>query len=707
MIRRLVFWIHLAIGVAAAIAIFVMSVTGVLLAFERQMLHVVDRDLRAVDAAPGVPARSLGDMLATVATTSGVRPTGIVVRPEPTASIEFALGRDRSVYVDPYTGAVLGESSTRARAFFGVVERWHRTLGEPLGARGPLRAFAAASNLVFFVLALTGAYLWLPRAWTWTAVRAASLFRGGLRGRARDWNWHNVAGVWCVLPLLLVTLTGVVISYPWANALLFRMAGTPPPVRQGPPPGPGPGGRNAPASVSPEAAAAVGRAAAVAGAHASGWRTMTLRVPPGTDSQVSVTLDRGTGGQVEKRTELVVDGQAGRIVRTRGFGDQPLGQRLRGLARFIHTGEEGGLAGQAVAAIASAAGALLAWTGVSLALRRFARWRRGTRGPAERDAAATGATVALLLVASSFAAPGAAWAQAPHPGGADAGPQSPATAPRPAGPVFKAPTFADDTVTYVFGPAYRIPFITSSSQLDGADIARNAIEIKHVDAWKYGHNMIEVQIKKSNAVEPAAGGGVGALGLYSIFRSGLGINRLAGRPLVAAGPLKDIDIEVGMNLETKNSDYAPEERSLFVGPNLQFRFGQGFLNVGVHLRKEWNHNGNLGRAERYDADLNLSEVWHFPFSIGHARLAFDGFADYNTAKGKDAAGHDTKPEFITRPQLKLDLGPLVAGKAHVVELGVGFEYWHNMFGKDAARVPGAKQFTPVVTLAAHLPIGAR
>ena len=272
-------------------------------------------------------------------------------------------------------------------------------------------------------------------------------------------------------------------------------------------------------------------------------------------------------------------------------------------------------------------------------------------------------------------------------------------------PSFKPPTFADDTLMYVFGPNYRNPFITTPAQPDGADISRNNIEFKHIDAWRYGHNLVEIIIKKSSDVEPAAGGGTGALGLYSIFRSGVGINRIAGAPIVAIGPLRDIDIQAGMNLETKNSDYAPQERTLYVGPNLQFRFGAGVLNVGLQLRKEWNHNGNLGRAESYDVDFNIEPVWHFPFGVRGVRLAFDGYADYNTPKGKDAAGRDTRAEFIARPLLKLDISPVVGQKAHVLELGVGFQYYHNMFGKDANRVPGADEFTPVFSLAVHLPLG--
>jgi hypothetical protein len=337
-------------------------------------------------------------------------------------------------------------------------------------------------------------------------------------------------------------------------------------------------------------------------------------------------------------------------------------------------------------------------------LIRFA-WDRADRGrPSRLNACRIAPLVVMLLSALLVPKAAAEDGQGTTPTGK--GPaQAQAGAPESAAPSFRPPTFADDTVMYVYGPAYRNPFIITPSQPDGADISRHAVEVKHVDAWKYGHNLVEIIIKKSSDVEPAAGGGTGAMGLYAIFRSGVGINRIAGRPVVALGPLRDINIQAGLNLETKSSAYAPQERTLYLGPNLQFRFGAGFLNVGLHLRKEWNHNGNLGKNESYDVNFNIEPVWHFPFRVGPVRLAFDGFADYNTPKGKDAAGRDTRAEFITRPQLKLDISRVVGQQARVLELGVGFEYWHNIFGKDADRVPGAKQFTPVFTLAVHLPMG--
>ena len=88
------------------------------------------------------------------------------------------------------------------------------------------RAVTGAANLAFLVLVVTGPILWWPRR----GSRPVAFFQRGLAGRARDFNWHNVLGIWSALPLLVVVTTATVFSYDWANALLFRMVGEAPPA---------------------------------------------------------------------------------------------------------------------------------------------------------------------------------------------------------------------------------------------------------------------------------------------------------------------------------------------------------------------------------------------------------------------------------------------------------------------------------------------
>ena len=378
MLRKTLFWAHFGVGLAAGIAILIMSLTGVLLAFEKQIVQFCDRDLRTVTTPSGARPRPISEMLSTVAASAHAAPSSVTLLPDPAAAVQFAIGRDRIIYVDPYTGAVLGEGSKPVREFFSVVERWHRTLGEPMGARGPLRAYAAAANLVFLLLVLSGLYLWFPRVWTWNTFRAGLWFRRGLKGKARDWNWHNATGFWCTLPLVLITFTGVVISYPWANSMLFRLSGSPVPSRGGPG-GPGaPGGRDGRGPSQPviqHFSADFDKAVSVAGAGHGGWRTISFRVPAPSDTKVGVTVDLGLAGEVEKKSQLVIDSLTGEVLKETGFADGSLGQRLRSLVRFTHTGEEAGLAGQLIAAIASAGGVFLVYTGFTLAYRRLRKSR--------------------------------------------------------------------------------------------------------------------------------------------------------------------------------------------------------------------------------------------------------------------------------------------------------------------------------------------
>jgi hypothetical protein len=156
-----------------------------------------------------------------------------------------------------------------------------------------------------------------------------------------------------------------------------------------------------------------------------------------------------------------------------------------------------------------------------------------------------------------------------------------------------------------------------------------------------------------------------------------------------------------MNLQTKNSAFEPSEKTIYFGPNFNLKVPAGYLKVGIHLRKEWVHEGTLGKVADYDPDFNIEPSWLIPFSIGKLHLAHSGFADYNTPKGKDTFGTDTASEFLIRSAVSVDIGSLMLKRAQLVELNGGLWYWQNEYGKSASE-PGAAQTTPIMGLTFHL-----
>jgi uncharacterized iron-regulated membrane protein len=403
-LRSVLFWLHLACGVVAGVVILIMSVTGVLLTYQRQITAWADtRGYRIEPAGQRLSADALIENVA--ASRPDLSPTAVVIRSEPSAPASLTIGTGRQLFVDPYTGAVLGEGNGQGvRAFFRVVVEWHRYVAASGPSRPLGRAVTGASNLAFLFIVMSGLFLWWPRSWKWSTVRNVTWFKAGLRGRARDFNWHNTIGLWSAIPLAVIVAGGVVISYPWATALVYRAYDeAPPPARAAARTG-GPGGRGAGAGARGggpgtrlEGSAAGARAErsrpvlphlegvsldtmiAKASTQMPDWKTISLALPAPDAPRVVLTLDSGDGGQPQKRASLTLDRRSGETVRWDPFSSQSSGRKARTWLRFAHTGEVYGIAGQTLAGLVTAGGAVLVWTGLALALRRFTAWRRRAR----------------------------------------------------------------------------------------------------------------------------------------------------------------------------------------------------------------------------------------------------------------------------------------------------------------------------------------
>ena len=375
-LRKIIFWCHLPVGVVAGLVILNMCVTGVLLTYEKQIISWADtRGYRS--APPTAEARHLPveTLIAKAAAArgAGANATAITLKSDPAMPAEVAFGRDAaSLFVNPYSGHVLGEGSQKVRSFFRGVTDWHRWLGAKGENRNVARAITGACNLGFLFLVVSGFYLWWPRSWNWKSLRSVTWFRRGLPARARDFNWHNTIGFWSAGPLFIVVISAVVISYTWAGNLVYRLVGETPPAPRA----------NQPSSGKVDASLTnLDSAWYAAEQQVSNWNSITLQLPTAAAAQLTFNIDRGNGGQPQKRAQLVLDRATGQVVRWEPFWSYTRGRQLRSILRFAHTGEVAGIVGQTIAGLVSMGGAVLVITGLALAFRRCYGWisRRARR----------------------------------------------------------------------------------------------------------------------------------------------------------------------------------------------------------------------------------------------------------------------------------------------------------------------------------------
>jgi uncharacterized iron-regulated membrane protein len=378
MVRSTIFWMHLFCGVATGLVVLMMSATGVVLTYERQLLAWAE-GATFPQPAPGTARLTLEELVeAAKLRRPEFAPTTIMLRNEPDAPVVLGAGRSGSLYVDPYSGTVQDPGATGLRTFFSAVTGWHRWFNATGESRATAKAITGASNLAFLFLVLSGMYLWLPRMWKWAAFKTRLMFNPyATTAKARDFNWHHVFGIWSAIPLAVVVATATVFSYPWANDLVYRVVGEEPP-RQG--------GGGAPRGGPPQPAATVivadgtaidrlGYDALLARAAEHGeWRALTLNIPTDPAARtVRIGIDQGNGGQPYLRHTITLDASTGGVTTWAPFSSQTTGQKARSWIRFLHTGEALGLIGQTIAGLVSLTSVLMVWTGLALAWRRLVR----------------------------------------------------------------------------------------------------------------------------------------------------------------------------------------------------------------------------------------------------------------------------------------------------------------------------------------------
>ncbi|MEE4301364.1 MAG: PepSY-associated TM helix domain-containing protein [Pseudomonadales bacterium] len=386
-LRRAVFWTHLVAGCAAGVVILLLGATGVVLTYERQILGAAEA-ASWPDPPAGAERRSLDALLAD-ARSATFEPQRVAVRREPAAPVEISAGRRQRIAVDPWTGAEVAEAAPRLHAFFSFVTGLHRWIALEGDARRVARQITGVANIVFLFILVTGFVIWLPPLWKRALLARQLLFaRSYPTAKARDWAWHHVIGIWCLVPLILIAATGTVFHYDWARDTLRWLSGA-----QAPAPESSATDDPAPAATALRDALPLETLLQRAAAEAGDWRRITVTLPAPGATQLEVTIDSGNGAQIQHQDVMILDRRTGVVESLAPRNGDDAYAWARSVNRFLHTGELFGFGGQTVAGLASLGCVFLVWTGLSLA------WRRLVQAPLRRRRVARTRGTALALEA--------------------------------------------------------------------------------------------------------------------------------------------------------------------------------------------------------------------------------------------------------------------------------------------------------------------
>jgi uncharacterized iron-regulated membrane protein len=213
--RKLLLKLHLWTGLAAALPLIIVGVTGALLVYGEEIDRAVDRQLFYV--TPGTERLPAQVLLETVqAAYPAEKFVGCSPPSEANRSYMFYSTGRNYMYVDPYTGRVLG-----AKALHTGLRRKMFLIHSQLMAGKVGHTIVVASTIISIFLIVTGVVLW----WKFKIF--------GVKWRAGWWrlnfDLHSVLGLYSAVVFLILSVTGVAIAYESAvYPAILRASGAPP-----------------------------------------------------------------------------------------------------------------------------------------------------------------------------------------------------------------------------------------------------------------------------------------------------------------------------------------------------------------------------------------------------------------------------------------------------------------------------------------------
>lgn len=375
--RKIHLWLSVPLGLIIAIICF----TGAILVFEEQVTQLANRHLYYVEN-PGSQPLPVGTLVEKVESlpTKGASITGVTIYPQPDRSYQVNLSAPKgaAVYIDPYTGEVLGQS--QRTPFFRTVFLLHRWLLDSQPADGGIfwgKRITGITTLVFVVILLSGVVIWWPRSRKGLKNGIQIALR---KGKARFWHdLHAAGGIYVLLLVLVMALTGLTWSFDWYKNAFYTLFGveTAAPVKSSAPkgqaaPGPQPG--------------TTAEAAAPATPFAC-WQQVYDQLAAENPDRLKIEITDGTAnvsnnryGNIRGTDRYTFDPQSGQITGVSLYKDTGNSGKIRGWIYSVHTGAWGGNLSRILWFLASLLGATLPLTGYYLWIKRLYRKRHNRAG---------------------------------------------------------------------------------------------------------------------------------------------------------------------------------------------------------------------------------------------------------------------------------------------------------------------------------------
>jgi len=237
MARRFFFWLHKWLGLLTGLIVVIVSLTGCIYVFTEELKEMFYKDRLFIQpqTEQALPLSMLKEK-AQQALGESYKISRSEIYPDRSRSWIFRASETDEkaigywnyykyyyrVYINPYNGNILHVEDSK-NEFFQLVLSLHMNLllGKYIGS--PVIGYTIG---LFVLIMFSGIVLWWPKKWTKKKIKGCFKIKWPASRKRFIYDLHNVLGFYMWVPIMIITLTGLVYSFKWVdNSIQFVFNG--------------------------------------------------------------------------------------------------------------------------------------------------------------------------------------------------------------------------------------------------------------------------------------------------------------------------------------------------------------------------------------------------------------------------------------------------------------------------------------------------
>lgn len=422
-VRKLFNDLHLWMGIASGIILFVVCLSGTIYTFSTEIQEMLEPEKFTVQVEPGAAPLPAEAIIAKVAAETGGKVSSLTIPAD--ASRTYVLnvkaekkdgegkgdekgGREKAAegkkgpegaaakggpggkgggkgdrgtnyLVNPYTAEVIGTTDGPASEFFMTMFRLHRWLLLDTEVGRPIVGWA---TIIFTLIIISGLVIWIPQK--------VKNWRQGLKVKWSG-NWkrinhdlHNSLGFYSSFLLLVMSLTGLTWSFEWYKEGFFKVLGVEQPKDRKEEPILS----TVPADLSQAATLAIADYVQAADAALPYQGDYRISLPADSAATVSINKNKVGFFAPAASDKLQLDQYSGEVLKAEIFADKAFNEKITSSIKPLHVGNVYGTFSKILYFIACLVATSLPVTGTIIWINKLRKKsKRGTIPVAKRATA--------------------------------------------------------------------------------------------------------------------------------------------------------------------------------------------------------------------------------------------------------------------------------------------------------------------------------